>query len=201
MRGYIPGEDDLQGLLRYRSKYQSRGPRLDRRKRNLPDTYSRTYGCEKSLEGCNRCQHVAEARFSQDSALTYNFGSTKGATCTTVINSHSKASDVSLFPPTTSRSAISIFNEFVVYQKRSLQTQLRRFLAVLGQSAPAAEFRGQDLRTVCEEILLLKRFCDPRSTHIVDDFVYAPNHNLNHQCTAAIITKPHGGDVETGKST
>ncbi|KAM3178837.1 hypothetical protein ACTXT7_001731 [Hymenolepis weldensis] len=128
----------------------------------------------------------------------------------------------------TSRSAIAIFHKLVVYQKRSLRTQvhnlnlhfakfcsdrsiiqLRRSLAVLGQSASAAELRGQDLRTACEEMLLSKQLyvptkCDPMRAYSVGDLVYALNHNLNHQWTAAIITKPHGGDiydVETRKNT
>ncbi|KAM3171009.1 hypothetical protein ACTXT7_017469 [Hymenolepis weldensis] len=159
MRAYIPVEDDLQG------------------KRNPPDTYARTYECGKS---CERMQPVstccrnpssfysysiAETRFSLDSALTYHPGHTKSATCTTIINSHSKVSDVILLSPTSSNSVISVFHKLVVYQKRSLRTQvhslnqhfakscsdrsiiqLRRYLAVFGQSAPAAEFRGQDLR-------------------------------------------------------
>ncbi|KAM3179707.1 hypothetical protein ACTXT7_000148 [Hymenolepis weldensis] len=36
MRGYIPGEDDLQGVLRYRSKHQRRRPRLDQRVQPYP---------------------------------------------------------------------------------------------------------------------------------------------------------------------
>ncbi|VUZ56019.1 unnamed protein product, partial [Hymenolepis diminuta] len=65
---------------------------------------------------------VAKTRFFQDSALTYHSGLTKGATCTTVINSHSKGSDAILLSPTTSRSAISILCKLVAYQKPSLRT-------------------------------------------------------------------------------
>ncbi|VUZ40481.1 unnamed protein product [Hymenolepis diminuta] len=78
----------------------------------------------------------------------------------------------------------------------------------LGQSAPATEFRGQDLRTACEE-MLSKQLCiptkyDSMSAYSVGDLVYALNHHLNKQCTAAIITKLHDGDiydVENGKDT
>ncbi|VUZ52992.1 unnamed protein product [Hymenolepis diminuta] len=59
---------------------------------------------------------------TQDSGLTYHSGHTKDATCTTIINSHSKESDVTLLSPMTSKSAISIFHKLVVYQKRLLQT-------------------------------------------------------------------------------
>ncbi|KAM3173263.1 hypothetical protein ACTXT7_012848 [Hymenolepis weldensis] len=78
---------------------------------------------ENLVRGCNQCQHVTkilhltEIRFSQDSVLNYHSGPTKGATCTTVINSHSKGSDVALLTPTTSRSAISISHKLMVYQK------------------------------------------------------------------------------------
>ncbi|VUZ48670.1 unnamed protein product, partial [Hymenolepis diminuta] len=57
---------------------------------------------------------------------------------------------------------------------------------------PTAEFRGQDLRTACEKILPSKQFCDPRHAFGVDEVVYALSHNLDHQWTAAIITKPWG---------
>ncbi|KAM3187088.1 hypothetical protein ACTXT7_002998 [Hymenolepis weldensis] len=59
MQGYILREDDLQELLLYRSKYQPREFRLDRRaqsypaprqNRSLPDTYSRTDKCGESRE-------------------------------------------------------------------------------------------------------------------------------------------------------
>ncbi|KAM3186220.1 hypothetical protein ACTXT7_004762 [Hymenolepis weldensis] len=91
----------------------------------------------------------------------------------------------------------------------TFQIVLRRSLAVLVQSTPAAEFRGQGLRTACEEMLLSNQLCvpttfDPTRSYRVDDLLYALNHNLNHQWTAAIITKPHGGDiydVENGKDT
>ncbi|KAM3170964.1 hypothetical protein ACTXT7_017559 [Hymenolepis weldensis] len=54
--------------------------------------------------------------------------------------------------------------------------QLRKSLAVLGQSVPAAEFRGEDLRTACEEMLLSKQLCvptkcDPRRAYSVGDLV------------------------------
>ncbi|VUZ52215.1 unnamed protein product, partial [Hymenolepis diminuta] len=107
---------------------------------------------------------------------------------------------------------ISHLNKLVVYQKRSLRSQvhslnlhfakfcsdrsiiqLKRSLAALGQSAVAAEFRGQDLRTACEEMLLSKQLCvpkkcRPRRTYSVGDLVYAltiiktPMHKYhNHQ--------------------
>ncbi|KAM3171480.1 hypothetical protein ACTXT7_016543 [Hymenolepis weldensis] len=106
------------------------------RKLNLSDIYSRTYECGKSCErkqpASKCCQNfpsfysysIAETRFSQDSALTYHSEPTQGATCTTVINSHLKGPAVTLLSPITSRSAISIFNKLVVYQKRSLRTQV-----------------------------------------------------------------------------
>ncbi|VUZ46499.1 unnamed protein product [Hymenolepis diminuta] len=137
------------------------------RKRNPSDIYSRTYECGKSRERMQLvstcCQNpssiysysIAETGFSQNSALTYHFGSTKGAAYTVVTNSHSKGSNFTLLSPTTSRSAISNLNKLVVYQKRSLRTQihslaqhfpkfcsyrsiihLRRSLAVLGPSTP-----------------------------------------------------------------
>ncbi|VUZ43400.1 unnamed protein product [Hymenolepis diminuta] len=47
------------------------------------------------------------------------------------------------------------------------RSSLRRYLAVLGQSAPTAEFRGQDLRTACKGMLLSKQLCFPtRYAHI-----------------------------------
>ncbi|VUZ50981.1 unnamed protein product [Hymenolepis diminuta] len=108
---------------------------LDWRKRNLPDTYSQTYKCGKS---CERMQPVstccrnsssfysysiAETRFSQDSALTNHSGPTTGATCTTVMYSHSERSGVILLSPT-GRSAISTLLKLLMYQKRSLRTQV-----------------------------------------------------------------------------
>ncbi|VUZ55973.1 unnamed protein product [Hymenolepis diminuta] len=63
---------------------------VPRPKRNLPDIYSRTYGCGKSRERIQPvftcCQNplsfysysIAETRFSQDSALTNHSGHTKG---------------------------------------------------------------------------------------------------------------------------
>ncbi|VUZ39971.1 unnamed protein product [Hymenolepis diminuta] len=79
------------------------------RKRNLPDTCSGTFECGKSYERmrpvstCYRnlssffSYSVAETRFSQNSILIYHSRPTKGATCITIINSHSKGSDVILF--------------------------------------------------------------------------------------------------------
>ncbi|VUZ53311.1 unnamed protein product [Hymenolepis diminuta] len=81
---------------------------VSRRKRNRLDTYSRTYECGECRESMRPvstcCQNpssfysysTTETRFSQDSGLTYHSGHTKGVTCTTVINSHSKVSDVIL---------------------------------------------------------------------------------------------------------
>ncbi|KAM3172543.1 hypothetical protein ACTXT7_014317, partial [Hymenolepis weldensis] len=158
---------------------------LLRSKRNLPDTYSRIYECGKA---CERMQPVStccrtpssfysysvtENKFSQKSALVYYSRLTKGVTCTTVINSHSKVSDIMLLSPTTNRSAISIFNKLVVHQKRALRTQEH---TAFGQSAPAAEFRDQELRTACEEMLLSKQLrvptkCDPRCAYGVDNLV------------------------------
>ncbi|VUZ49742.1 unnamed protein product [Hymenolepis diminuta] len=168
--------------------------------------------------------------FSQHSALTHHSASTIAATYNTVINSHSKVSHATLLAPTTCRSAISILHIPAVYQRRSLLTQLhslalhlanfcslpsvvhlRRSLVVLGQSAPAAEFRGQDLRTTCEE-MLLPYLCVPtkrdptahNSAYSVCDLVHVLNHRLNHQGTATIITDLHSGDiydVGTGKGT
>ncbi|VUZ43189.1 unnamed protein product, partial [Hymenolepis diminuta] len=87
--------------------------------------------------------------------------------------------------------------------------QLRRSLAMSGRSAPAAEFRGQDLRTAGEEIFLSEQLCVPTKcdrmrTYSVSDLVYILSHKLNQQWTAAIIIKPLGGDiydVENGKDT
>ncbi|KAM3187911.1 hypothetical protein ACTXT7_001317 [Hymenolepis weldensis] len=72
-------------------------------------------------------------------------------------------------------------------------------LTMCGQFVPAAECRDQDLRTVCEEMLTKQRCvptkCDQMYAYSVGDLVYPLSHNLNHQWTAAIITKPHGGDI------
>lgn len=52
MLGYTPGEDDLQGVLHYRSKYQPHVPRMNRwaqtypvpkLKRNLPQVKMREF--------------------------------------------------------------------------------------------------------------------------------------------------------------
>ncbi|VUZ54900.1 unnamed protein product [Hymenolepis diminuta] len=48
-----------------------------------------------------------------------------------------------------------------------------RSLAVLGQSAPPAEFKSRDLRTMSGVILLSKQFCDPRNAHNVSGLVYS----------------------------
>ncbi|KAM3185148.1 hypothetical protein ACTXT7_006958 [Hymenolepis weldensis] len=108
-----------------------------------------------------------------------------------------------------SRSTISNLCKLVVYRKRSLRTQAcslnphfakfcsdrpiiqLRSLAVLGQSA-----QQQNLEVkICEKILLSKQSCEPGRASSVDDLVYGLNHNLNHQWTAAIIIKTHGGEI------
>ncbi|KAM3180262.1 hypothetical protein ACTXT7_016629, partial [Hymenolepis weldensis] len=139
---------------------------------------------ENLVGGCNQCLHccrdpssfcsysIAKIRFSQDSALTYHSGPIRGATHTTVMNSDWKRSDVILLSPTTSRSAISILNELVVYQKRSLRIQVhnltlhfakfcfdrsiiqqRRSFAVLVQSAHQQNLEvkigGQRVKRFC----------------------------------------------------
>ncbi|VUZ57133.1 unnamed protein product, partial [Hymenolepis diminuta] len=79
----------------------------------------------------------------------------------------------------------------------------------VGTIHPEGEFKGQDLRTACEEMLLSERLCvptkcDPVRTYSAYDLIYALNYHLNHQWTVAIITKPHGvniDDVQTGKGT
>ncbi|KAM3177390.1 hypothetical protein ACTXT7_004650 [Hymenolepis weldensis] len=65
---------------------------------------------EKMISIVNRLCTIAETKFSQDSALTYHSGPTKGATCTTMTIAHSKGSNVILLWPSTSRSAISILS-------------------------------------------------------------------------------------------
>ncbi|KAM3173597.1 hypothetical protein ACTXT7_012201 [Hymenolepis weldensis] len=147
------------------------------------ETFSRTHECGKS---CGRTQPVstccrnlpssysysiAETRFLQDSALTYHSRPTKGVTCTTVINSYSKGFDITLLSPTTSRSAISNLSKLVVYQKRSLRTQIHSFnlhfaylcsdressLAVFGQSAPQQNLEFSNSRTACDPPDVMQR--------------------------------------------
>ncbi|KAM3178385.1 hypothetical protein ACTXT7_002670 [Hymenolepis weldensis] len=53
---------------------------------------------------------------------------------------------------------------------------------MLAQFTPAAEFRGQDLRTALKEMLLSKRLCvptkcDPMREYSVGDLVHALSHN------------------------
>ncbi|KAM3172166.1 hypothetical protein ACTXT7_015111 [Hymenolepis weldensis] len=158
---------------------------------------------ENLVRGCNQCLHVAEIphpsihiqsskpdspriqlqHTNQDPLNVRNYGDK--FTFERVRRYSSRADN---------KQISSIFHKLV----------LRRSLAVLGQSVPAAEFRGQDLMTACENILLSKQFCDLRRAYGVGDFVYVLSHNFNHQWTPAIITKLHGGDicdVETGKDT
>ncbi|KAM3179773.1 hypothetical protein ACTXT7_017630 [Hymenolepis weldensis] len=108
--------------------------------------------------------------------------------------------------PETPAPALSTQSDSIFYSHR-LIIHLRASLAVLGQSAPTAECRGQDLRAACKEKWLSKQLCvptkcNPRSAYNVGDLVYALKHRLNHRWTAAIITKPQDGnicDVKTGK--
>ncbi|KAM3187650.1 hypothetical protein ACTXT7_001924 [Hymenolepis weldensis] len=105
IQGYITGEDDFHGVLRCRSKYQPLGPRLDRRsqlypiprrKRNLPDTYSRANECDESRE---RMQPVSTYCRIPSSYYSYSVVETRFSQI------------YILLPLITSKSVIFILNE------------------------------------------------------------------------------------------
>ncbi|VUZ56125.1 unnamed protein product [Hymenolepis diminuta] len=79
----------------------------------------------------------------------------------------------------------------------------RESLVELGPPSPAAEFRGQDLRTACEELLLSQELCVstgcyPRRECSVETLVYGLRYHLNYQWTNAMIAKQHDGNIYLG---